>query len=606
MSYNYLAAAALPLAALAHAENTVHLGEMTVTTASLFTQPISSVLAPMTLVTREQIRALAAVTLTDVLKTIPSLEIAQSGGRGQLASIFMRGTNSSHVLVLVDGVRLPRAMLGTIDFNMLPLNTVERIEVIRGSGATVYGSDAIGGVINIITRSDTPSAFLNAGAGSMASSQASAGLTTALGDFVTMQLQGGYDKTDGYNVQPDTAPLDDLHGFKGKNMSLRFALAPNDNLRANLAGSWYQNEIGYADFGGDKKMGWVQNYNISGDVSLLQGRWNTMARVNKSWQENYDYLATKVRDDGSLTAEISTLFASVASRYTYSDTLSVTAGSDFLQEEYRRGSVLDSALIEDNPRENIGVFALAHWQFLPQAQLETSARYDNNQQYGGNWSEQIALGWQFLDDYQVRASYGNAFKAPSFDKLYGFGGNLRLDPEKSQQLELGVDGNTAGVSWRVNGYFNKIDNLITSVKGPASWVNQNIDKAQIKGLEFEADFALGGLANQMSFELRDPKDLSKNEQLARRAKTVAKWQSSYQIGDVTLGTQYAYQGKRPDYAGGPTLLSHSVWDLSATYAASPNVTVQGKVSNLFDKRYETAGSYPAEERTVHANVQLTF
>ncbi|MGL5335907.1 MAG: TonB-dependent receptor domain-containing protein, partial [Enterovibrio sp.] len=473
-------------------------------------------------------------------------------------------------------------------------------------GATVYGSDAIGGVINIITRSDKPSAFITAGAGSMNSSQASAGITTAFNELVTMQLQGGYDKTDGYNVQPHVAPIDDLHGFKGKNMSLRFGFTPSENLRANLAGSWYQNEIGYADFGGDKKMGWVQNYNISGDVSLQQGRWNTMARVNKSWQENYDYLATKSRDDESLTAEISQLFASVASRYAYSDTLSVTAGSDFLQEEYLRGSVLNSASITDNPRENIGAFVLAHWQFLPQAQLETSARYDNNQQYGGNWSEQIALGWQFLDDYQVRASYGNAFKAPSFDKLYGFGGNTLLEPEEAQQFEVGLDGLTAGVNWRVNGYVNKIDNLITSVYSSTGWLNQNIEKAQIKGVEFEADFALGNFANQMSFELRDPKDLSKNEQLARRAKTVAKWQGSYQIGDITLGTQYAYQGKRPDYAGGPTLLSHSVWDVSATYAASPNVTVQGKVSNLFDKRYETAGSYPAEERTVHANVQLTF
>ncbi|MGL5249856.1 MAG: TonB-dependent receptor domain-containing protein, partial [Enterovibrio sp.] len=539
-------------------------------------------------------------------KTVPSLEISQSGSRGQLASIFMRGTNSNHVLVLVDGVRLPRSMLGTVDFNMLPLNAVERIEVIRGSGATIYGSDAVGGVINIITRSDEPSAFVAAGAGSMASSQASAGITTALSDFVTMQLQGGYDKTDGYNVQPHVAPLDDLHGFKGKNMSLRFALTPRENWRANLSGNWYQNQIGYANFDGQKKNGWVQNRNLSADVSWQQGRWNTLARVDKSWQENYDYFATQPRDESALTSKISQLFASMASRYDYSETLSVTAGSDFLQEEYLRGSLLDSAAIDDNPRKNLGTFVLAHWQFVPQAQLETSVRYDRNQQYGGNFSQQVAMGWELLDAYQVRASYGNAFKAPSFDKLYGFGGNSRLDPEESQQVELGVDGATAGVSWRVNGYFNKIDNLIMSVNSASGWVNKNIDKAQITGLELEADFSLGGLANQMSLELRDPKDLNTNEQLARRAKTVAKWQSSYQIGDVTLGAQYAYQGKRPDYAGGPILLSHSVWDVSASYAASAHVTLQGKVSNLFDKRYETAGTYPAEARAVYANVQLTF
>ena len=152
MSNKFFAMAILPLALFVRAEtSSTSLGEMTIT-ASRFEESISTVLAPISILTKEEIKALGANSLTDALKTLPGIEISQSGGRGQLASIFLRGSESNHTLVLIDGVRLPASMFGTPDFNMIPLNSIERIEVIRGPSSSSYGPNAMTGVISIITR----------------------------------------------------------------------------------------------------------------------------------------------------------------------------------------------------------------------------------------------------------------------------------------------------------------------------------------------------------------------------------------------------------------------------------------------------------------------
>ncbi|STQ74520.1 TonB-dependent receptor domain-containing protein [Grimontia hollisae] len=609
MSKKLLAASMLPWAVFAHAESTPpSVDDTLVVTASRFEQPVSSVLAPVSVLTRSDIEELQANSLVDALKTLPGIEIGQNGGRGQTASIFLRGTNSNHVLVLVDGVRLPRTMLGTIDFNMLPLNTVERIEVIRGSGATVYGSDAIGGVINIITRNDAEATRFSIGGGSFGSASADVGVTRKVNDSLSVQLMGGLESVDGYNVRPDIAPANDKHGFESKNASLRLSYAPRENWRSNIIGRWYENEVGFADYVGAKKYLWVESKAIGADTGFTSGKWNTQARIELGEQKNYDFSEGASPSDETLTSDIRQIYASVATRYRVNEQLAVTGGVDLTSERYLDGNMIAIDVVKDNPRENIGVFGLANFNVTDNVLIEGSVRHDENDQFGGNTTGLIAASWKMHDDYRIFSSYGTAFKAPGFDKLYGFGGNVNLKPEESENIEIGLEGNTYNIGWSLNGYINNIDNLITYSGSYPTGTNKNVEEARIKGIELIADFDLGPVYNQVSLELRDPKDLTKNMQLARRAKEVVKWRTSVWLGDVLLGTQFMYQGERPNFSDGSggTLSSYSVWDLTAQYDISNNITLGAKVSNLFDKEYETAGDYPAAERAFYVNLNFAY
>ncbi|WP_407331910.1 TonB-dependent receptor domain-containing protein [Enterovibrio sp. 27052020O] len=606
MSHKYWVAGMLPMAAFAHAEiNTPSIDDTMVVTASRFEQPVSTVLAPVSVLTRTDLEELQAKSLVDALKTLPGVEIGQNGGRGQNASIFLRGTNSKHVLVLVDGVRLPRTMMGSVDFNMLPLNSVERIEVVRGSGATVYGSDAIGGVINIITRNDVESKRFGLGMGSHGFAQANAGVTTQVSDSVNLQLSGGFESTDGYNVHPEYAAPGTEHGFESKNLSARVGFNPTDSVTSNLIARWFQNDVEYDGYG-PKKRSWIENTTLGADTGIRAGISNTLLRIEMGEQSNYDYFDGASKTDTDLTSKIRQVYGSVTTRFQISEDIALTGGLDSSWEKYLKGNFISAEDIAYNPRQNVGAFVLANWNINDSLLLEGSLRHDDNDQFGGNGTGLVALGWNISSDYRVFGSYGTAFKAPGFDSLYGTGGNTKLKPEESENLEVGIEGTTYNIGWSANGYINKIDNLIMYTGSWPTGTNENIDEAEIRGIELMADFDLGPVYNQVSLDLKDPKDVSKGEQLARRAKQIAKWRTSVWLGDVLLGTQYLYQSERPDYSGGGTLGSYSVWDATAQYDVNNNVTLSGKVSNIFDKEYETAGGYPAPERAFYINMNVSY
>ena len=595
-SFSYASASSSPSESLDNHDTMV-------VTASRFEQPITAVLAPVSVLTRSDLEALQATSLLDAIKVLPGIEIGQSGGRGQSASIFLRGTESNHVLVLLDGVRLPRTMMGTVDFNMLPLNTVERIEVIRGAGSTVYGSDAIGGVINIITRNDVESKRFGLGVGSFGTGLANAGITTQLTESLSMQLQGGFESTSGYNIHPEYTLPESEYGFESKNAAVRFSFDPVENWNSNLIGRWYQNKIEYDDFG-NKKNGWVESYSVGLDTAYRAGPWNSLARLEIGEQENYDYLDIEPRDEADLTSKIRQIYSSFTSRYQMQDDLALTLGLDLTLEKYLKGNFISARDIADNPRKNIGLFALTNWNLTQSVLLEASFRHDKNDQFGGNNTGLIALGWNITPEYRLFASYGSAFKAPTFDSLYGYGGNVNLKSEHSKNIEFGLEGSLFDAAWTINAYINEIDNLINYDYTLPLAVN--IDKAQIKGIEFSADFDISSLNNQITLDFRDPIDKTKNEQLARRAKQIFKWRTSIWIGDILLGTQYIYQSKRLDFSGGEMLGSYSVLDFTAQYDLTNQVTLSGKLANVLDEKYETAGGYPEAGRAFYLNLDFSY
>ncbi|OOF05096.1 TonB-dependent receptor domain-containing protein [Salinivibrio sp. MA607] len=581
-----VAASLLPASAWAE-QNT----ETVVVTASRFEQSDASVLQSATILTRQDIARLQARSLVDVLRTVPSIEIAQSGGRGQLASIFMRGTESDHSLVLIDGVRMASSITGSVDFNQIPVNSIERIEVIRGARATLYGSSAIGGVINIITKTDKERANVSVTMGSLDHHAINGAWATKLGDKGHFSGIAGYESNDGYNVHPTASNRGDQHGFTGRNAQLGYSHHWNTSWSADITGRWYQNEYDYNE-SNQIKHSWLESQALSGNLNYRSGALSATLSGEFSQRDKYDYFPGSARKENK-NSDVEQVTTSLGLQYQAKNDWLLGGGVDYRQDTYNKRRV-DIDEIAINPRDNLGSYFLTQFSPVEALSIEASVRLDDNEQYGQHTTWQTSAGFAIAEGYQLIAGYSTAFKAPLFTELYGQYGDENLNPDESANTELALHGLTADIDWSLTGYINHIDNMIDYDMTTSKY--RNVEEVTIKGIELIANFDVASLHNQLSLEYKDPKKDKTGEQLARRAKRVAKWQASHQWERLQLGTQWQYQSERLDYSGGEMLGSYSLWTVTASYQATDNLTVKGKVDNVFDKEYETAGGYPAAER----------
>ncbi len=592
-----------------------------VTTANRFAQPVSSVLAPTTVVTREEIDRWQSKSVADVMRRLPGVDIAQSGGLGQQSSLFIRGTESRHVLVLIDGVRLNQAGIsGSSDLSQIPISLVQRIEYVRGARSAVYGSDAIGGVVNIITGRSKPGTTLTAGVGSNGYQSYDGSTQQMLGPNTRVTLAGNYTYTKGYDVvanYPDVygdPAQKDRDGFMSKSLYGSVEQQFSDELSGFVRGYGYDNRTAY-----DSSL----NYNVPGALvdtrQLYSQTWDTGLRFNRdiySTQLIASYSHTKDYNyDPRLGryADPATLDDVEQYNLQWGNTVAVgygtvSAGVDWQKQTSEPNT---STVTEGQEQRNTGVYATAQ-QKLGSVTLEGAVRGDDNNTFGWHNTWQTSAAWEFVDGYSVFASYGTAFKAPNLSQLYsGVYGNRDLDPEKSKQWEGGFEGLTGPVNWRLSGYRNDIDNLIDS--DPTTFRYYNIDKATIKGVEATASFDTGPLSHTVSYDYVDPRDGNTNEILVRRAKQQVKYQLDYTIYDFDWSLSYQYLGERYDKDFNTSYTTRTVklggvslWDLAVSYPVTSQLTVRGRIANLFDKDYETVYGYQTPGREYYLSGSYTF
>ncbi|WP_252856649.1 TonB-dependent receptor domain-containing protein [Photobacterium kishitanii] len=542
--------------------------DVMVVTANRFEQPITSVLAPFNVVTRQDIDNVQAKTLTEVLSLLPGVQITQNGGRGQLASIFVRGANSDQVLVLVDGIRMARSVAGGVDFNQIPLTQVERIEFTRGARAAIYGSEAIGGVINIITLTgtDTPSKTkLDLGIGSHNYQEANASGAYNIGDKTVLQLAAGYENDKGYNVHPLPGLNDgDKHGFDSRNASLALHHQFSDQFSGYVSTRWYKNHYQYDSSSWltskydpvteqfEPIDPWIPNHkyvqaetefnDYSAGLKYAQNSYTSSLIFDYQKQDNLDRIdKTNVinRQDQYHQRNIQW-----HNQYQLLPTLSVSGGIDWRQEQWNDLT----GLAGNKERDNTGYYAIGLWDYSP-VSIETSVRLDDNQQYGTHSTYNIAGGWYLNDNIQLRGSYGTAFKAPNLMQLYvnslwGTIGNPNLNPETSKNIDVSLHADYDIGSLVVTAYQMRIDDLISYTSGVPSYENV-AGESKIKGVEVEADFDTGIISHQLNFDFKDPRD-SEGKQLIRREKFSFKWVGTASYGDLDTALTYQYHGKRPD------------------------------------------------------------
>ncbi|WP_033792979.1 TonB-dependent vitamin B12 receptor BtuB [Pantoea septica] len=593
-----------------------------VVTANRFAQPASSVLAPTTVVTRAEIDRWQAKSLTDVMRRLPGVDVAQNGGLGQTSSLFIRGTNSSHVLILIDGIRLNQAGIsGSSDLSQIPLSLVQRIEYIRGARSAVYGSDAIGGVVNIITGRAQPGTTLTAGVGSQGYQSYDGATQQMLGDATKLTLAGNYTYTRGFDVGAgypnDYGPAQgDRDGFMSKTLYGNLEHQFSDELSGFVRGYGFDNRTAY-----DGSLTYDKDFNVVGlaDTRQLYSQtWDTGLRYNR------DIYSTQLIASYSRTKDInydprngrygaaSTFDDVTQYNLQWGNTVQVgqgamSGGIDWQKETTEPGT---NYLAEGYEQRNTGLYLTGQQQF-GSVTLEGALRGDDNNQFGWHNTWQTAASWEFISGYRVFASYGTAFKAPNLSQVYSPGyGNPDLEPEKSKQWEGGFEGLTGPVNWRVSGYRNDIDNLIDS--DPATYRYYNISKARIKGVEATASFDTGSLGHQISYDYVDARDGETDQQLVRRAKQQVKYQLDWTIYNLDWSVTYHYLGDRfdNDYNSYPArrvkLGGVSLWDLAASYPVTSQLTVRGRIANLFDKDYETAYGYRTPGTEYYLSASYSF
>ncbi|MDC9594904.1 TonB-dependent vitamin B12 receptor BtuB [Xenorhabdus sp. IM139775] len=580
-----------------------------VVTANRFKQPISSVLAPTTIVTREDIDRWQSSSLVDVLRRLPSVDIVQNGGIGQLSSIYVRGTNSRHSLVLVDGIRLNQAgITGDVDFSQIPISMVQRIEYIRGARSAVYGSDAIGGVINIITKREQQGTTLNAGLGSHGYQNYNGSTQQKLGENTLLTTAAGYTYTKGFDVIVDGKTggyrQPDRDGFMSKMLWLEIDHKINAQLSGFVRAYGFNNRTAYDGWSiSDPDTRELFSRTYDAGIQFHQGIYSSQFIVSRSHVKDYNYVPESGRYGNNASLSDSKQDNVQWGNLWQLGHGAISSGIDWKKEWVAAGS---NNIPVQKQVDNTGLYLTAQ-QKVQDVILEGAVRSDHHSEYDWNTTWQAGIGWEFSEGYRFITSYGTAFKAPTLNQLYSQWGNESLKPEKSKQWEVGIEGLTGPLNWRLSAYHNDIEQLITYVNDHY----ENIGKAKIKGVEWTGTMDTGLFQHQFTLQYLDPRD-SNDQQLARRAKQQLKYQLDWAAFNVDWGITYQYMGRRydQDYSTYPAktvkLSGVSLWDISASYPITDHLTIRARIANLFDKNYETAYGYRTPGREYYLTGSYNF
>ncbi|MEP6907424.1 MAG: TonB-dependent vitamin B12 receptor, partial [Pseudoxanthomonas sp.] len=600
-------AIALGLPAIAHADIAADATDLdqVVVTGTRTEVALEDSLVPTQVIDREEIERTQARSLPELLKGRAGINLTNQGGAGKLTSVFLRGAESDHVLVLVDGVRIGSATAGLASFQDLPVDQIERIEIVRGPRSSLYGSEAIGGVIQIFTRTGGMgfSPHFRIGAGSNNLREASAGFSNR-SERGWISAEGAYQETDGINACRGDGILfqgcftdePDDDGYRNVSVSLRGGINFTEalTLEGHLLNADADNEYDGSIFGGNE----AENTQRVAGGKLT---WNANDRVKLSLQAGRadDKSDAYYRD--AATPDLRTFVntfdtqrdtAAVQADFTLAEGQLLTAGVDWQQD-----NITSTTGFSVDSRDNTGAFVEYQGRFGAH-QLQASVRNDDNEQFGNHVTGSAGWGLAFGDGFRLNASYGTGFKAPTFNDLYYPGSESPdLKPEQSKSLNLGVAQYKDTWNWTFNVFETRIDDLIVFVYLPPTYqgVGLNVDEARIRGAEFTFGVQLAGFDISTQLSHIDPRNRSagyEDNLLARRSRNTARVDVDRSFGDFRVGlTGNGASHRYDNLANTVRLAGYGTLDLRLEYAFHPDWTLQARATNVFDREYETIAWY---------------
>ncbi|MGR9086369.1 MAG: TonB-dependent receptor domain-containing protein [Gammaproteobacteria bacterium] len=563
-----------------------------------------------TVYTRKDIERLQVNTVPDLLKGTVGIDLTQQGGDGKVTSVFMRGTDSSHILVMIDGIKVGSATLGTTAFELIPIDQIERVEIIRGPQSSLYGSEAIGGVIQIFTRkggqSEKPGVTLEAGGGNYDTMRTS-GTVSGKWRNSWYTVGASHFNTQGFDAREPVPgffgvdqPDDDGYHNTGVNARIGHRFDGGSEIEAS-----FMRAEGRTEYDGtfQNKTKFIQQVAALSGAMDLSDHWNSTLRLGQSLDYNDNFAP-----DGSFSTRFDTMRwnATWLNRIIMSDDHQLVFGSD-----YRLDEIDSSENFSKNSRYDVGIFGELHSRILDDHFINASLRWDENEAFGDYVTGNV--GWRYHWKYGISpfASFGNAFKAPTFNDLYwpsdGFSaGNPNLEPEESTSFEVGLAGNHDWLQWEVRAYHTNIDNLINwALVDPVrfQYRPENVNKAQIDGIESEISTRILGWNSKLSMSLLSPRDRESNARLLRRYQKSLSFDLSRSFGAVDVGGDILAQGDRFDDPGNHIRVAgYAIVNIRAAYHFDKNWTINAKLNNLLDKQYQLVDTYNTADRNFFVSI----
>ncbi|MDQ7050702.1 MAG: TonB-dependent receptor [Enterobacterales bacterium] len=531
--------------------------------ANRIEQNVNDTLATVTIISREDIERIQPKSITELLAQVSGFDFVYTGGAGQPASLFVRGSSSDHTLILVDGIRVGSATLGNKNFETIPVAQIEKIEIVKGPRAALWGSDAIGGVIQIFTRR------LKQGEYSIQASTGSNGfvatnVSAAFGsDSINNTITASFEQYDGIDVfddssatTPDSEP--DLDGYQRISAAIRGDYSLSDSTTLDWVLQFDQGDNQFDNSWGANSNEY-DNRLLNIRYHFVEGDWISEFSVKQSRDESFSFDSRAALKQGStFVTERNQLNA--LTRYQLSDEISFSGGFEKYWEDLEGSQILqfDGSFANfDQQKRNVSALFISSVAKWGNFSTEASIRSDDINTVGSENTFNLSAGYQFLNHYNFSASRAKGFKAPTFNDLYYPNySNPELQSEVSYNTEFLLKGVWENQSFSIARFDNQVSQLITFVFNPVnfSFLPFNIDQASLKGYEAIYQFRQGKLRHQFSASYVDAIDTSldafsgqpKNEQLLRRAKEHYSYELIADLGDFSFYSQVNYSGRRRD------------------------------------------------------------
>ena len=553
---------------------------------------------PVEVITRQQIENSMSQDVADIIKFHAGMEIARNGGYGAVTSLFVRGTDSNHTVILVDGVKINPATIGSAALQNISPSIIDHIEIVKGPRSSVYGSEAIGGVVNIITKKQVSGAqgSVSVGAGGNATQSANIDLSYGKDNFSGGIVLNTF-ATDGFPVS-DASTQD--HGYDNDTVNA-FLNYTTDRHQVNLSHWQTTGNVEYYSFG-------ELNQDYTNSASILS--WN--ADINDSLSSSFR--VSQIIDE--VQQQVENYLAQLDNAETNRDELDfkldyyINSAATFsigVLSAVEQVDALSYGTIIDEDNDINETYAL-YQASQGDHDYAISVRDTDHEAFGNHDTWNMNYQYHVETNTRLYAGLGSAFRAPDNTDRFGYGGNPELLPETSENIELGLIFDLHKNSQlKLSLFKTTIQDLIVLTGAWPFYKMDNVEEAEITGFEISFDHQVNQWQYNFNALLQDPVNKTLDEPLSRRAQSTVNMQVSYQHALWQLSAYASLVSARDDSSfSDVTLPSYEVVDLSAFYQLSNNTRLSAKIDNLFNESYETASGFNSKDRTLFIELKYSF
>jgi len=583
-----------------------------VVTANRTAVPISDVLAPISIITSDDIERLQLSNMSDILTRMTGVQSYGSGGLGSTTSLFIRGGNTEHSLVLLDGIRISSASNGGSALQLIDTSSIDRIELVRGPRTSLYGADAVSAVLNITTKKAVNnSAAIRTSIGGYGEQKSSLRLETIQNNTqayvqISHETLGGFDRSEN-----DSFSNKDKDEFRNSHLQANLSQRWNDSNNSQFS---YQTSHGKSDFDQvcneyDASFNptevacspyseTIQEVLSAKNLFFINNELNIAANFSRSIDDSEilgsttDATFKTTRHSYSLTADaqVSSILKTVSGVESYSEELN---SSNNYQESKRQNNA-----------------AFSQWMLDTDViEIQLGVRYDDNESYGSNVTRSVVVGRNLSSNWLAIASWGEAFRAPTFNDLYWpTSGNPNLDPESSESYDITLKFHNENSHFYATVFHNSVDNLIAwAPNSSGAWQPSNINNAKMEGVELELAYIADSFSLQTNYTWMEPKDTNTGKQLQNRSKQLMNVNADYTLSALSFGLTVSAQDKSfADSSNSTELAGFAILDLRSTYRNSQNLKFDFAITNILDKEYQRRNGFNEAGIAAKAGASYTF